>query len=349
MKLGIVAIPSKKQKTDAPAQFAALARYAFEQGLDTEFFTVYPSDSDLAAFLDTNLSKVDALIFFGGDVLLKESLGIADGESVGQINSTVVAVLDIDAPWEQGFEAFVLDKLVSETKTVYETVRIKTFGLSEQDAREKLRDLMGGRRKYEIILEPSTMECDVLIRYSNKMTKFDFDHIIQTCALRLGDNIYGMGETNLQISIISELIASNKKIAIAESFTGGRVVSALLSVPGASAVVAEGIVAYSDEAKIHRLDVDRREITKKSAVSHEVAYMMATGLFSHNPDIDYVVSTTGYAGPTGEDVGLCFIASGDSRGIHLRKYRFSGTREEITEQGVKCALNDILMLVRKPD
>jgi nicotinamide-nucleotide amidase len=79
---------------------------------------------------------------------------------------------------------------------------------------------------------------------------------------------------------------------------------------------------------------------REGAVSAVVAYQMAVGLLKDGADI--AISTTGIAGPKSDDtakpVGLTYIAVGMKDGVHTYRYKFDGTREEITERAKNTAL-----------
>ena len=158
---------------------------------------------------------------------------------------------------------------------------------------------------------------------------------------RLKDNIYAEFETSLSERVFDLLKLKNKKISTAESFTGGRVVSSIISNPGASAYVDEGAVTYSNRAKMRRLGVKEEDLKRVGAVSTQVAFQMAAGLII-NGDCDIAVSTTGIAGPKSDDteksVGLCYIGVGMRDGVHVYKYNLKGDREEITETAKNTAL-----------
>ena len=130
-------------------------------------------------------------------------------------------------------------------------------------------------------------------------------------------------------------------MAVAESFTGGRVVSEIIKNPGASAFVDEGIVSYSNESKMERLSVSKADLIKYGAVSSVVAYQMALGLLKEGK-CDLAIATTGIAGPKSDDtekpVGLCYIAVGMRDGVHTYKLNLTGNREEITETAKNTAL-----------
>ena len=67
-------------------------------------------------------------------------------------------------------------------------------------------------------------------------------------------------------------------VGTAESLTGGLVCAALTSVPGASAVVRGGVVAYASEVKADVLGVDRDLLAREGAVCEPVAAQLATGI-----------------------------------------------------------------------
>lgn len=85
------------------------------------------------------------------------------------------------------------------------------------------------------------------------------------------------------------------KISFAESCTGGALVSALVSVPGASNILEESYVTYSEESKKKVLNVKEETLSKYTVYSKEVAYEMCEGLYELTHS-DVCVSITGHAG-----------------------------------------------------
>ena len=158
---------------------------------------------------------------------------------------------------------------------------------------------------------------------------------------RLKDEVYAETNSSLGERLFDLLRIKNLKLSTAESFTAGRVVNSVISNPGASSFVYEGVVAYTNESKSKRLNIKLEDIIKEGAVSSLTAYRMSAGLLkSGNTDI--AISTTGFAGPKADDkddkTGLCFIAVGMLDGIHTYKFNFTGSREEITETAKNTAL-----------
>jgi nicotinamide-nucleotide amidase len=153
----------------------------------------------------------------------------------------------------------------------------------------------------------------------------------------------------------SELIVKNLrqmglKLAIAESLTGGALCAAIVAVPGASYVLDEAMVTYSNESKIARLGVGFEVLKAYGAVSEQVAAQMARGI-ALTAGADIGLATTGIAGPDGatetKPVGLVYIALYQKdcyKGqIITKKLTLKGNRKEIIAQTTEYAL-DLLLL-----
>lgn len=176
---------------------------------------------------------------------------------------------------------------------------------------------------------------------------FDYDtleetkkEVVRYIVSNLKDNIYAEYDITLSQRLFDVLMLRKLKLSTAESFTGGRVISEIIKNSGASAVVNEGVVSYSNKSKLARLGVKESDLKSQGAVSAVVAYQMAVGLLKEGCDI--ALSTTGIAGPQSDDtdkpVGLCYIAVGMKDGVHTYRYKLSGSREEITETAKNTAL-----------
>lgn len=144
---------------------------------------------------------------------------------------------------------------------------------------------------------------------------------------------------------------AGRRIAVAESCTGGLVSAAITEIPGASDVFYGGIVSYSDEAKIKRLKVGSDVIETFGAVSIATAWAMARGTLDAT-GADTAVAVTGIAGPDGgtptKPVGTVVFARAESgkpaEEIHADSKLFSAEdgRAGIRLQAALCAL-DLLM------
>lgn len=92
--------------------------------------------------------------------------------------------------------------------------------------------------------------------------------------------------------------AAGKRVALAESCTGGLVTAALSEIEGSSDVLEGGFVTYSNDAKVELLSVSSDVLETFGAVSVAVAWAMARGAISKTR-ADTAVAITGIAGPLG--------------------------------------------------
>lgn len=104
--------------------------------------------------------------------------------------------------------------------------------------------------------------------------------------------------TALARRVITENAALGRKVALAESCTGGLVSGALTEIAGSSAVLDRGFVTYSNEAKMEMLGVARDIIDTFGAVSIACVWAMAKGALERS-GADVAVAVSGVAGPGG--------------------------------------------------
>ena len=149
--------------------------------------------------------------------------------------------------------------------------------------------------------------------------------------------------------------AAGRRIAIAESCTGGLVAAALTEIPGSSDVLEAAIVSYSNDAKQKLLDVSSDVIETFGAVSIAVAWSMAKGAIEAT-GADVAVAITGIAGPEGgtekKPVGTVVFAraekGGDPSDVVADRHHFGDIgRSGVRLQAALCALD--LLMPPEPD
>jgi len=141
-------------------------------------------------------------------------------------------------------------------------------------------------------------------------------------------------------------VAKNMRIALAESCTGGNVSALITDVAGSSNWFNGGAVVYSNVAKTHLLDVDKKLIEQDGAVSETTAKAMATGAL-HKFHADLAVAITGVAGPQGDTtekpVGTVCFALADHKGVDAKTMHFSSGREYVRRSASFFALEWMVM------
>ncbi|MGL5955806.1 MAG: CinA family protein [Brevinema sp.] len=146
--------------------------------------------------------------------------------------------------------------------------------------------------------------------------------------------------------VIEVLSSKQKTLFTAESCTAGLITASLVDIPGASATLLGGLVAYSNDIKRNCLQVSQEILDHYGAVSFECVKAMALGA-SNLSNADYGLAITGIAGPSGgsieKPVGTVYIAivsrQGDGWAQH---FVLEGNREEIRQQGVELGLKILL-------
>jgi nicotinamide-nucleotide amidase len=150
-------------------------------------------------------------------------------------------------------------------------------------------------------------------------------------------------------AVLEALAARGVSLAIAEGDTGGVLLEALTAVPGSSAVVRGGVVAYHDDLKRDVLGVSAEVLTSLGAVSGEVALAMADGV-RRLASADLGLATTGIAGPGGatpsKPVGLAYVAAASAERSLVREHHWQGDRQSNRAASAEAALRLALELLK---
>ncbi|WP_436286445.1 CinA family protein [Sphingomonas caseinilyticus] len=157
------------------------------------------------------------------------------------------------------------------------------------------------------------------------------------------------------VALARQVVEANRKagrrIAVAESCTGGLVSAALTEIPGSSEVFEAGYVTYSNAAKISELNVSLDVVETFGAVSVATAWAMAQGALEAS-GADVAVAITGIAGPDGgteqKPVGTVVFARAERRPgpdeivADQKLLDASAGRSGIRHQAALCALELLL-------
>ena len=222
---------------------------------------------------------------------------------------------------------------------------IITYGIGESVLETTVKDLF---TEGDIFYEFLVKDYGTLIRLQTKIeNKKNVAKIVKKLYNRISEFIIGEDDERIE-NTIYECLNSGKKaltISTAESCTGGMIASKLIEVPGISENFIEGIVSYSNEAKIKRLKVKKETLEKYGAVSEEVAREMLEGLKT-----DIGISTTGIAGPGGgtkdKPVGLVYIGIKVKDEVKIFRRELKGDRNKIRQRAMMHALYNLLKILK---
>lgn len=143
------------------------------------------------------------------------------------------------------------------------------------------------------------------------------------------------------------LLACGRRVATAESCTGGGIAEAITSVAGSSGWFEYGLVTYANRAKVELLGVAADTLAAEGAVSEAVVREMASGALRLS-GADFAVAVSGIAGPGGgtdeKPVGTVWFCWGGANPhlLEAERYQLKGDRAAVRAQAVRIALEGLL-------
>ncbi|MBE5753488.1 MAG: CinA family protein [Clostridiales bacterium] len=290
-------------------------------------------DGDLIPLIEAVVSQLD-----GRFVRASSDAGMLVKESF----SLFLVSHDNISRAQEFIKSVCLPEFVRKYQTRLDKIVVKTIGASKERVEEVLlraKRISGTNLAYN---HRRNYDEDIIeVFYDSNTPRMLTDDVLRVFAEELQDYIYALEDKTIEEQLVELLKLRNKRLSVAESFTGGGVARRIVSVPGASEVYFEGLNTYNEFSKIKRLGV--REYTLKSygAVSDSTVYEMAAGLIATG-DADISIATTGLAGPKSDKselpVGLSYIAVGTKEKVYVFRFRFEGNRKEITEKAINHAL-----------
>jgi nicotinamide-nucleotide amidase len=165
----------------------------------------------------------------------------------------------------------------------------------------------------------------------------------------LGPLVYAPKDSDLETTVGELLKAAGKTLSAAESCTGGEIAHLITSVPGSSAYFLGSVTSYAVSVKEKVLGVSPAIIREKGVVSSEVAAAMAEGV-RRVTGSDYAVSTTGLAGPAGDEfnpVGTVWIGVAGPKGTRTIRYCYKNDRKRNIERFAASALNFLRLTLQE--
>lgn len=303
---------------------------------------------DLSMFPQSNITQ--AYVPQGARIL-SNSLGSAPGFITEQKGKTLVF---LPGPPRE-MKPMLAGKVIPFLEKKYKIRRfikssiLRTYGLPESALEEKIKDIIREEKNPLVGFAAHQTGVDIKI-IARASTKKMLDGLINKVEAkiteRLGDYIFGQGKQTME-EVIGYLLYIHKlTIAVAESCTGGLISHRLTNISGSSHYYKQGVVCYSNEAKMNLLGVSSLTIDEFGAVSSQTACAMAKAVRNLSKT-NLGLGITGIAGPTGgtsaKPVGLVYVALADGKTTASCEFKFTGNREEIKTKTSQAALN----IVRK--
>ena len=239
----------------------------------------------------------------------------------------------------------ILARMTGEA-TVVTSRTIRTTGISESMLSDRIRGLTGlDFEGLGLAYLPGWEGVDLRLT-ARGLTAGEaaarLDRVGAALVAVAGDHVYGQDAHDLAASVLDALRLSGRKIAVAESCTGGMLGMRLTAIPGSSDVVLGGVIAYHDDVKVQQLGVREATLMAFGAVSEETAREMAQGV-RERLGTAVGVGITGIAGPDGgtadKPVGTVCVAVDVDGTVKSFRASMVGDRHEVRQRSAQAALN----------
>ena len=291
------------------------------------------------------INSRQAMVIEGAEILDNPN-GTAPGMYIEHDGRAVVLLPGPPREMRPMFEAFIQPKLAAKAGDVRVARRIlRVAGMGESAVDERIAPVYTQYKNPQttILFNRSEIEIHLTAQAKSEAeAELLLDGLAGQIEERLGHSIFAFRGEQMEEVVGLRLAVTGFTLALAESCTGGLIAQRLTEVPGSSVYFMEGVVAYSNDAKIRTLGVDPELIARHGAVSAEVAEAMAEGVRSR-AETDFGLSVTGIAGPGGgteeKPVGLVFIALADDAHTEHRKLQLPGDRHLIRWRASQAALD----------
>jgi nicotinamide-nucleotide amidase len=280
-----------------------------------------------------------------GAIVVPNALGTAPGYRVAKGGKHVVVLPGVPREMKPMIEETVLPWLRAERGGAVYLARVfQTFGITESGLDELVAGVVDpaeGRVSFRASFPEVSMR--VVVHGAPDEAAPRLETIAARLRERLGPYCYGEGAGTTMEAVVGGLLRERGwTVALAESCTAGLVAHRLTNVPGSSAYVPGGVVAYGNHAKMDLLGVRRETLVAHGAVSEETAGEMAAGA-RRAFHATLAVATTGIAGPDGgtpdKPVGTVCFGLASEGGVVTRRYQLWGARDWVKLLASQVALD----------
>ena len=239
-------------------------------------------------------------------------------------------------------------------RTLYEQRMLRMFGIPESEIAETLRvaeSEVPDMERLEITTCLRRGEVEMVTRYEPGVGEQAWRGLEDVVRRRHSDTLFSTDGSSVDDQV-AELL-TGRRLAVAESCTGGLMAARLTERPGSSDYVVGGVVSYADEVKTELVGVDPGLIECHGAVSVEVAEAMAEGALTRF-EADVAIAITGVAGPGGgseeKPVGtVCWSVRSAESAALTRQVRLPGDRADVRDRSTTVGMHLLRRLLRGED
>ena len=333
---------------------AAAAYFGLEMMLHEESLAAIAGFFNRIGHVMTENNKRQA-VFPVGAKILDNPHGTAPGCIIERDGKICILLPGPPREMQAMFNSHVRPYLAPYSDGILVSRTLRLVGIGESAMEAKIADILQDQSNPTIAPYATGRAGEVILRISAKAAdeaaaRDMMEPVADMLYQRLGEHIYGEDGDTLAEIVVTRMTQQGLTLACAESITGGAFAAAIIDVPGASKLLQESVVCYSNESKVARLGVSPQSLAKYGAVSSQVAEEMAAGA-AKSANTDVAISFTGIAGPGGgtdaKPVGLCYIGLYYNGHCDVKELRLFGDRKRIRDRAVSHGLDMLRKLVCK--
>ncbi len=286
-----------------------------------------------------------------GAEVIPNHFGTAPGFAVKLGRAEVVCLPGVPVEFKGLCEDWVLPRVAARLGEVPAARVLKLFGVPESHADHAMRPVMDDPENAGVRFGFRAHWPEVHLKWSVPGTNAAAraERIAAAVRAIFGDAIWGEGKDELPELVVARLAARGERVGLAESCTGGMLAELVTRVPGASAVLDLGVVAYANAMKEKVVGVPAALLAAHGGVSEPVALALAEGI-CRTAGARWGVGITGIAGPSGgtpeKPVGTVHLALAGPGGTEHVQRLYRGDRERIRRLASFEALNLLRLALR---
>lgn len=291
-----------------------------------------------------------------GCIIFQNENGTAPGcaiEGSGELEGKTAIMLpgpprEMKPMFEQQVKPYLLKD--SDTRLVSHTMHF--FGIGESMLEDRLRSLM--EKSLNPTVAPYAKTGEVQLRVTARVKDGEdpnalLEPVMEQIRQTVGEFLYGVDVGDLQTAVVRLLTEKERKVAVAESCTGGYLAKRITDVSGSSKVFECGVCSYSNRIKHQLLGVSEQTLAEYGAISEQTVAEMASGVRNLS-GADIGISVTGNAGPTadeGKEVGLVYIGVDSPKLTHVFTLHVNRRDQDARETIRYLASSHALSLILK--
>lgn len=242
------------------------------------------------------------------------------------------------------FDNVVLENILSNQKKKYKSHTFKTFGLTCNAINTILAEEIKNKNKITVNLFEKPMEVDIVIKSLDDNT--EIDNLAKSIFLKLDKYIYAVEDIPIEKVVYDLLKMNDITVSFVEDISCGEIASRLRSQANdAKKYIELSCFVPTKESKIKEFNLNSSLFDTQDKGA-QIAYEMAVKQITKSGSNVVVSNVCDFSE---NNTGVCFIAVGDGREIHVYKNNFRGNFNEVKDSVTVASYFYLIKKLKKND